>query len=409
MQIKKEFDVAICGAGPAGAALAHILVSRGIRTALIERQSDFSKEFRGEGIMPSGYKALKSIGFDLEKINIPMERNHTLSIFYQGNHLINPAPPALKEGGGLRWVSQPALLEYMINKTLKYENFEFFRGHRVKDVIFEEKRVSGLRVSNKNKELDIFARLIIGCDGRTSVLRRKLNFKIKDFKQIVDIIWFKIPYPHDFLHKGTTFANIVPNGLMICPACYGDNLQIGWLIPKGSYRELKKQGEEAWISEMQRTCPKELFDHLERSRGNISNKFVLDVGIDRCKSWSKEGVLLLGDAAHTMNPVGGQGINIALRDSIVAANHLIPILNDEPSNEDIDAAFLKIEEERLPEVKTVQNFQKRPPAIMKKQNILTTFIIKNIPNISKNSLIRKIASKSSRFIFDGVTEVKLKV
>ena len=61
------FDVAITGAGPAGAALANILASRGIKTALIERQSDFSKEFRGEGIMPTGYEALKSIGFDQGK------------------------------------------------------------------------------------------------------------------------------------------------------------------------------------------------------------------------------------------------------------------------------------------------------------------------------------------------------
>ena len=63
---------------------------------------------------------------------------------------------------------------------------------------------------------------------------------------------------------------------MICPACYDDKLQIGWIIAKGSYKELKKQGEETWISEIQKTCPPELFDHLERSKGNMSNKFVLD-------------------------------------------------------------------------------------------------------------------------------------
>ena len=403
----KVYDVAICGAGPAGAALANILASRGIKTALIERQSDFSKEFRGEGVMPTGYQALKDIGFDLRQMEIPNEVNHRITVFYRGKHLIDPTPSGFKDG--LIWVSQPALLEHMIQQSQKYENFTFYRGHRVKDVIYQEERVNGLCLVNRNQEFNLQAKVIIGCDGRSSTLRRKLNFQVKDYKQIIDIIWFKIPYPHDFLKKGTTFANIVPNGLMICPACYDDKLQIGWIIAKGSYRELKKQGEEAWISEIQKTCPPELFDHLERSKGNISNKFVLDVGIDRCKSWNKNGVLLLGDAAHMMNPVGGQGINIALRDSIVAANHLVPILKNDPSDEDVDDAFLKIEKERLPEVRAVQNLQKRPTTIVRKQSPITTFLIKNIETISKPRFVRKLLSKIADLIFYGKTEVKIKV
>ena len=403
----KVYDVAICGAGPAGAALANIFASRGIKTALVERQSDFSKEFRGEGIMPTGYQALKDIGFDLNKMEIPMEVNHRITVFYRGKHLIDPDPPGFEDG--LIWVSQPALLEYMIQQCQKYENFGFYRGHRVKDVIYQEGRVNGLCLVNNNQEFDIQAKVIIGCDGRSSTLRRRLNFEVKDYKQIIDIIWFKIPYPHDFLKRGTAFANIVPNGLMVCPACYDDKLQIGWIIAKGSYKDLKKKGEEAWISEIQKTCPPELFDHLERSKGNISNKFVLDVGIDRCKSWNKNGVLLLGDAAHMMNPVGGQGINIALRDAIVAANHLVPLLKKDHSNKAIDEAFLEIEKERLPEVIAVQDFQKRPTTIVRKQSTTTTFLIKNIRTISKSRFVRKILSKIANLIFYGKTEVEIKV
>lgn len=405
----QEYDVAICGAGPAGAALANIFASRGIKTALFERQSDFSREFRGEGVTPSGYEALKEIGFDLEEMDIPIQINNAATIFYRGKHLIDIAPPVMVEGGGLRWVSQPALLEFMIQNTLKYDGFNFYRGHRIKDVIYKEGRANGLLVANKNEEFDVRAKVIIGCDGRSSTLRRKLNFEVKDFKQIVDIVWFKIPFPHDFLKEGTTFVNIIPNGLMVCPACYDDKLQIGWIIAKGSYGDIKQKGEEAWLSEIQKNCPPELFDHLEKCKGNISNKFVLDVGIDRCKSWSKDGVFLLGDAAHMMSPVGAQGINIALRDSIVAANHLVPLLKKEHSNVELDAAFLEIEKERLHEVKVVQDFQKRPTYIVRKQPQSFTFIIKNIATITKPKFIRKLLVKATNFIFNGVTDVKLKV
>jgi 2-polyprenyl-6-methoxyphenol hydroxylase-like FAD-dependent oxidoreductase len=64
--IVEKVDVAIIGGGPGGATLANILASRGVSTVLVERQKDFSKEFRGEGLMPSGNEVLEQIGFNLE-------------------------------------------------------------------------------------------------------------------------------------------------------------------------------------------------------------------------------------------------------------------------------------------------------------------------------------------------------
>ena len=104
---KQNFDILICGAGPGGAALATICADRGISTALIERQSEFSNEFRGEGIMPSGYEALKSIGFDLDRMELPMQKNLRGKIYNKTSPLISFDLPFSRQGG-LRWVSQPA-------------------------------------------------------------------------------------------------------------------------------------------------------------------------------------------------------------------------------------------------------------------------------------------------------------
>ena len=79
-----------------------------------------------------------------------------------------------------------------------------------------------------------------------------------------------------------------------------------------------------------------------------------------------------------MNPVGGQGINIALRDAIVAANHLVPAITDNVSPAELDAVFEQIEEERLPEVSLIQNIQKRPTTAFKKQNPIILFLKKFI-------------------------------
>ena len=357
--------------------------------------------------MPSGYYALKSIGFDLEKIDLPMQINSKIKAHYRGEHLIDAEIP-FKNDGGLRWVSQPALLEHMISKTENYKEFNFFRGHRVNDVIYENDRVVGLKGVAGNQEFEFKAKVIIGFDGRTSILRKKLGFEVKDFKQIIDIIWFKIPYPSQIIEPGTAFVNFVPEGFMVCPACYDNKLQVGWIITKGSFGEIKKQGVNVWISEMQKHCAENFAEHLEINRDKISDRFILDVGLDRCTTWNKDRVLLLGDAAHTMNPVGGQGINIALRDAIVAANHLVPAITNNVSPAELDVVFEQIEEERLPEVSLIQNIQKRPTTAFKKQNPIILFLIRNIPSISKLSFVKRLLAKLLNWMAYGVTDVELK-
>ena len=169
---KQNFDIVICGAGPGGAALASICADRGISTALIERQSEFSQEFRGEGIMPSGYEALKSIGFDLDRINLPIQKNLKAKVYNQGKPLVSFRLPFRKRGG-LRWVSQPALLEHIVTSSSTKSNFTFFRGCRALNILREDNRVSGLKVSQRGKIFDLNAKVVVGFDGRNSTLRRK--------------------------------------------------------------------------------------------------------------------------------------------------------------------------------------------------------------------------------------------
>ena len=139
------------------------------------------------------------------------------------------------------------------------------------------------------------------------------------------------------------------------------------------------------------------------------NKFVLSVQLDRCNTWSKDGALLLGDAAHTMNPVAAQGINIALRDAIVAANHLIPLLLNDPTHARLDQAFGDIERERLSEVRQIQGFQKKPTTLLKRQNLFTLFMITNLPWITRLKFVQKELLKLADMMAYGVTKVELKV
>ena len=145
----EKVDVAIIGGGPGGATLANILASRGVSTALIEKQKDFSKEFRGEGLMPSGKAVLEQIGFDLDDVDY--RKVEEMNLFYKGQLAANPEIEFLKEGE-FRWVSQPQLLEKLIEKASGFDNFIFYRGYKAQDLIYNKDRVDGVVITDGTKK-----------------------------------------------------------------------------------------------------------------------------------------------------------------------------------------------------------------------------------------------------------------
>ena len=404
----EKVEVAIIGGGPGGATLANIFASRGVSTVLVERQKDFSKEFRGEGLMPSGNEVLKQIGFNLDDVDY--RKVEEMNLFYKGELEANPEIDFLKKGE-LRWVSQPQLLEKLIEKASSFDNFIFYRGYKAQDLIYNEDRVDGVLIANGNHEVSIKAKVVIGFDGRTSMVRRKLNFEVKEYKFQPDVLWFKIPYPENFLPGSQAFFSLFPKSFLVAVPVYDEKLQVGWIIPAGSYGELKKKGQEKWIQYIKEKSPKGFADHLQTCLDEklISDPFVLKMTLDRVKKWHKKGALLLGDAAHTMNAVGGQGLNIALRDAVVCANHLVPLMSGNPSTTSLDKAFDAIEKERISEVRQVQEIQSRPPKFITLSEFSVQLIVPILRFVFKFNFMTSLREATLKRMSHGFNEVKLKI
>ena len=408
MHIVEKVDVAIIGGGPGGATLANILVSRGVSTVLVERQKDFSKEFRGEGLMPSGNEVLEQIGFNLDDVDY--RKVEEINLFYKGELEANPEIDFLKRGE-LRWVSQPQLLEKLIEKASSFDNFIFYRGYKAQDLIYSEDRVDGVLITDGNDEVSIKAKVVIGFDGRTSMVRRKLKFEVKEYKLQPDVLWFKIPYPKKFLPGSQAFFSLFPKSFLVAVPVYDEKLQVGWIIPAGSYGELRKKGQEKWIQYIKEKSPKGFADHLQKCLDEklISDPFILKMTLDRVKKWHKKGALLLGDAAHTMNAVGGQGLNIALRDAVVCANHLIPLMNGNPSTASLDNAFDAIEKERISEVRQVQEIQSRPPKFITLSEFSVQLIVPILRFVFRFNFMNNLREATIARMSRGFSEVKLKI
>jgi 2-polyprenyl-6-methoxyphenol hydroxylase-like FAD-dependent oxidoreductase len=399
-----DAQVVIVGAGPAGALLAYLLSSRGIETILIERHSDFAREFRGEVLMPSGIRALVEAGFPLNQIATSVP--DIFEGYLNGRRFV-----AIEnaDDGTLRptAVSQPELLESLVAMAESTGSFQLLRGHSVRGLSQDADDCMNLRLvtSDADHEKTIKAPFLVGADGRSSIIRKRLGSAVQKKSTPLDVVWFKMPYPEAWTDSRARFE-IGSGHLLIALRSADGLLQVGWIILKGTFGELRSRGIDQWVDTMCMHADSELAAHLTRYRDRLSRPFLLDVATDRVLGWSSPNTLLIGDAAHTMSPVGGQGVNIALRDAIVAANELVPAFRN---GKDPNRAAANVEVLRGPEIDRVQTLASIPPRIVMGRSPVHALARFGISHLIGSRLGRARAGRIAAIFLDGVTNVKLTV
>ncbi len=403
-------SVIVVGAGPAGASLAHVLSSRGVPVTLLERQRDFTREFRGEVLLPTGREALEQMGLDDIFKEVPQSAPTGIELYANARPVfrlaidpafVGPRPPTA--------FSQPAFLEAVIGAAGSSPDFRVELDTSVRELLRDNGRVVGVRVRGPGGEKELRADLVVGADGRASAVRRRGGFEATRQGLDVDVVWFKVPLP-DFLAGNAPLRVYIGSAhLLIAYRAPDGLLQVAWVITKGSFGELRKRGIEEWVEEMARHVTPDLGAHLTKHKGELTHPFLLSAISDRVGSWYQPGALLIGDAAHTMSPVGGQGINIALRDAVVTANHLVPVLQETSNPERIDSAASAVEAERTPELVSIQRLQAVPPKILMGHTWWGATLRATIPRLLRLRPARNRASGIARIVLFGQGSVRLEV
>ena len=397
--------VAIVGAGPAGGALAYLLARRGVDVTLIERQADFAREFRGEGLQPSGIDAFDQMGLRAAFDALPHIIFDAIE-FYRHRRLLIKAD---LNGFGPRWVSQPAMLEMLVEEASRFPSFTFLRATRVDELIRSHGRVTGVRCTSPEGGRELSTGLLIATDGRDSTVRKRAGLTLRESRQHFDVVWCKIPPPTQIAGHGPLRVFLGARHFALVIPSYDDRLQIGWVIDKGSFGDLYRRGVEEWIRELAGHVAPELAAHITRHVADVSHPFLLNVICGHLERWSGPGLLVLGDAAHPMSPVGAQGINVALRDALVAANHLVPALTHNATPAAVDAAAARVAAERLPEIVSVQRIQQLPPRLIFAGGWRAAAALNAARFLIRTRLIGFVAAPIARRLARGVTTVRLEV
>lgn len=298
--------------------LALILSRQGIPTVLLEAARDFDRDFRGDTVHPPTMELLEQLGLAEQVLKLP---HHKVSTFTLPGQQEGQSGLSLEHLNTrypyITMMSQAILLDFLAQEAKRSPHFTLIFKANVQELIFEGEKVVGVRFKKEGVTHELRAVLTVGADGRSSRVRRSAGIEPRKLTEGIDVLWFKLPRREDENHG---IMGRVKEGRILIFLNRGHEWQVGYIFPKGNFSALRAQGMESFRQSLVEVEPA-LADrvHLLQDWKDVA---LLNVESNRVPRWYREGLLLIGDAAHAMSPVGGVGINYAVQDAVAAANVL---------------------------------------------------------------------------------------
>jgi 2-polyprenyl-6-methoxyphenol hydroxylase-like FAD-dependent oxidoreductase len=338
------------GGGPAGMMLGFLLARAGVKAVVLEKHGDFLRDFRGDTVHPSTLNVIDELGLLDEFLKLPHQKVSRFSgqfgeervMVADFSHLPVRAPY-------IAMMPQWDFLDFLAAQGKRYPAFTALMHAEATGLIEEGGRVVGVRATIEGRAEEIRADLVVGADGRHSTVREAAGFRPVVIGAPMDVLWFRVS------HKPTDSAETMgrfDRGSILVMLDRGDYWQCAYVIAKGSAETLKATGIEKFRERIAKLMPF-LADRVHEL-ATVDDLKLLTVGVDRLEKWWKPGLLCIGDAAHTMSPLGGVGVNIAVQDAVAAANILAgPLKEGRLTDRDLAA----VQERRRWPVRATQAIQ----------------------------------------------------
>jgi 2-polyprenyl-6-methoxyphenol hydroxylase-like FAD-dependent oxidoreductase len=331
--------------------MAGLLLARaGVGVLVLEKHADFLRDFRGDTVHPSTLEILDELGL----YDRFLQRPHTKAARLRGRFGSLETTfadfrylPTRAKFTAL--MPQWDFLDFLATEARRYPNFALQMQSEAVSLRTAGNKVIGADVRTLEGPQEVTCDLVLGCDGRHSTVRREAGLQVQDLGAPMDVLWFRLSRrPTDPDEPVGSFGA----GHIFVGINRGDYWQCGFVIAKNTLEMVKARGLD-----MIRASIAQLAPFLTDRTGEIASfdDFrQLTVAVDRLITWHSPGVLCIGDAAHTMSPIGGVGINLAIQDAVAAGNILARPLR-EGRLTDIDLA--RVQRRRLWPTRIVQGMQ----------------------------------------------------
>ncbi len=309
--------------------LGYLLARAGVDVLVLEKHADFLRDFRGDTIHPSTLELMYELGLLDEFLKRPHQEVLELAGHVGSESVIiadfRHVPTHCKF---LVLMPQWDFLDFLSGKARRYSNFHLRMQAEVTGLIEENGVIAGVQAKTQDGELVVKAGLVVGADGRQSVVRQRAGLRVRNLGAPIDVMWMRVNRrPSD---PGQTFGR-VDAGHVLVLLDREEYWQLAFVIRKGYADIIREKGLDAFRREIAAAAPF-LGDRVDELQSWDQIK-LLTVMVDRLEQWSRAGLLCIGDAAHAMSPIGGVGINLAIQDAVAAANILGEILRQRTPTE----------------------------------------------------------------------------
>lgn len=324
----------IAGGGPAGMMLGYLLARAGVDVVVLEKHADFLRDFRGDTIHPSTLDVMHELGLLDEFLKRPHDKMYQVD-GQVGDERLTMADFShlLTHCKFIAFMPQWDFLDFLASQGRRYSSFHLHMQSEVTSLLRDGEHIRGVRVKTPKGELEIRADLVIGADGRHSVVREQAQLQVLNIGAPIDVLWMRIPRKET--DPPQTLGRI-DNGHIMVMLNRHDYWQCAYVIHKGGIDAIKAKGLEAFREEIAGLAPY-LRDRVAELK-TWDDITLLTVAVDRLQEWHTPGLLCIGDAAHAMSPIGGVGINLAVQDAVATANILAPkFIKGNPTREDLAA------------------------------------------------------------------------
>jgi 2-polyprenyl-6-methoxyphenol hydroxylase-like FAD-dependent oxidoreductase len=304
--------------------LGFLLARAAVDVIVLEKHADFLRDFRGDTIHPSTLELMHELGLLDEFLQLPHQAVSSASV--QIGDTAFPIADLTRLPTRCKFIAfmpQWDFLDFLADHARRKPAFHLRMEAEATALMEAEGRVTGVRATTPAGSLDVRADLVVGADGRHSIVRAQAGLPVRDLGAPMDVLWFRLPRrPSD----PEAIMGRFDAGRILVLINRGDYWQAGLVIRKGAAAQLRDRGLEEFRANVAAGAPF-LRDRVDELTSWDAIK-PLTVNVDRLERWSRPGLLCIGDAAHAMSPIGGVGINLAIQDAVAAANILTEPLRE---------------------------------------------------------------------------------
>ena len=330
--------------------LGYLMARAGVDTIVLEKHKDFLRDFRGDTVHPSTMQIMQDLGLLEDFLKLPHEKVTQMhGVFGHDDITIADFSTLKTPCPYIAFMPQWDFLNFIADRGKSLPRLRVMMEAEVKSLMRSGGRITGVEAQTPRATLQVSATLVVGADGRRSTVRQAAGLAVEDEHASIDVFWFRIDR---FAGGEEGVAMHAVRGHLVLTIDRGEYFQCAYVLAKGSADTVRERGVDAFRADVVDAVPQAAAAIADvKSWDDVK---LLTVSVERLLKWSAPGMLCIGDAAHTMSPVGGVGINLAVQDAVATANLLSDKLRAGTlTNEDVE----QVQKRRLWPAKVVQTFQ----------------------------------------------------